>query len=103
METRVPFPPQDPHPFTRPGIEWLKEGQKGCYGLYQQQAQARAWIYVGRALDIRKRLLEHLNGDDTCITQYWPTHFVAALSDNYETLEKQLIREYNPHCNEKVG
>jgi len=66
----MPFPQQDAHPYTQVGIESIKPTQKGVYGLFQKSA----WVYIGRAQDLRKRLLEHLHSDgsanpDKCIQQ----------------------------------
>jgi hypothetical protein len=94
----MPFPDQPGKPFTRPAIENLNPGQYGVYGIYRPNV----WIYVGMG-DIRQRLLDHLNGDNPCITANQPTGFVAAVTTNAVELEKQLIRELNPVCNKRVG
>ena len=91
-------------PYTQVGIESIKPTQKGVYGLFQKSA----WVYIGRAQDLRKRLLEHLHSDgsanpDKCIQQYLPTHFITAVTDDYEVLEKKLIEEFTPPCNQRVG
>lgn len=99
----MPFPPQDPRSFTRQGIEWLAPNQKGCYGLIQQKAAGPAWVYVGKADDVRARLLQHLNGDNPCINNYPPTHFLTEITQANDAREKMLIVEYDPHCNKKVG
>jgi excinuclease UvrABC nuclease subunit len=99
----MPFPPQNPLPYTSDGIKRLHAGQKGCYGLTQRGAAGEAWIYVGKADDIRARLLQHLNGDNPCITAYLPTHVVAMVTAENVEQEKALILEYDPHCNKKVG
>ncbi len=104
----MPFPKQDPRPYTQAGIESIALAQKGVYGLFQIVPKGWAWVYIGRARDIRKRLLEHLHSDgsrnpDKCIQQYLPTHFAAAVTDDYEGREKQLIEEYTPPCNQRVG
>ncbi len=104
----MPFPQQDSRPYTQAGIESIAQKQKGVYGLFQVVSQERAWVYIGRAQDLRKRLLEHLHSDgsrnpDKCIQQYLPTHFVTVVTYNYEAREKQLIEEYTPSCNQWVG
>ncbi|HEV3259946.1 MAG TPA: hypothetical protein VG013_23965 [Gemmataceae bacterium] len=53
--------------------------------------------------DIRTRLLAHLNGDNACITRERPPYFVAAVTDDMDQLEKQLILELKPICNKRVG
>ena len=63
-----------------------------------------SWVAAGgKADDIRARLLQHLNGDDPCISKYPPTHFVAEATAANDAREKELIVEYDPHCNKKVG
>ncbi len=104
----MPFPKQDDGPFTRAGIEEVNPGQKGVYGLIQVKREGPAWVYIGRATDLRKRLLEHLNSDgsadpDKCIQQNPPTHFLGSVTDDDVEEEKRLIREYTPPCNQRVG
>ena len=95
----MPFPNQTARGFTRPNIEAITPGQMGCYGLFINQG---GWVYIGKG-DIRKRLLEHLNGDNPCITRSAPTHYVSVVTNNLDQLEKALILECNPTCNKKVG
>ncbi len=104
----MPFPKQDSHPYTKVGIESIKLTQKGVYGLIQVKREGRTWVYIGRATDLRKRLLEHLNSDgsadpDKCIQQYPPTHFLGSVTDDDVEEEKRLIRKYTPLCNQRVG
>jgi hypothetical protein len=94
----MPFPQQTPRTFDRAGIEILSPNQLGCYGIFRQGL----WIYVGKG-DIRKRLLDHLNGDNPCITRSAPTHFVTSIGGDMDAIEKQLILEFTPSCNQRVG
>lgn len=75
----MPFIEQESRPFAREGIEWVNPNQLGVYGLFNRDA----WVYVGRG-DIRQRLLDHLNGDNYCITSARPTHFVAEVHPDPE-------------------
>jgi hypothetical protein len=93
------FPNQNPLDFTRAGIESLNPDQFGCYGIVNSAGHL---IYIGRG-DIRARLLEHYNTDNTCIKRCLPTHYVTVLSSDHDRLEKSLIVEYKPVCNQKVG
>lgn len=93
------FPNQTARAFTRANIEAITPGQMGCYGLFINQG---AWVYIGKG-DIRKRLLDHLNGDNPCITRNGPTHYVDVVTDNMDQVEKALILECGPTCNKKVG
>ncbi len=99
----MPFPTQDPRPYTEEGAQSIKTGQRGVYGLIQVQQDGWVWIYIGRADDIRKRVLEHLNEDDPCLASYGPSHFIAAIMQDNVKREKELILEYDPECNKRVG
>ncbi len=94
----MPFPEQEPRPFTKAEIEKITPGQMGCYGLLRGDE----WIYVGRG-DIRGRLLDHIGDDNECITEEQPTHFVTVVTNDMIELEKQLIVDLDPECNKKVG
>jgi hypothetical protein len=96
----MPFPQQESRPFTREGIEWLKPNQNGVYGIFN----SRTWIYIGRG-DLRDRLLAHFSGTGggPCILRNNPTHYVSEVTSNDALREKQLIIEFNPVCNQKVG
>lgn len=95
----MPFPEQPVREFTRAGIEALKRNQNGVYGIFRQDH----WVYIGKG-DIRQRLLDHLNGDNLCITRHAPAYYVAeVLSGDPSIREKELILECNPSCNQKVG
>ena len=95
----MPFPNQQPRLFTRDGIEWLNAGQRGVYGILR----ADAWIYIGKTDCLRRRLLEHFNGDNPRITREWPTHFVTLLTYDDVRLEKLLTAEYDPTANRRIG
>ena len=92
----MPFPNQNPVPFTLAGVMSLTPNQAGCYGIFS----GNQWVYVGRG-DIRTRLLDHLS-NSTILAQN-PTHFVTVLHAKPELLEKALILECQPYCNQKVG
>ena len=79
-------------------MEALTPGQRGCYGLFRQGQ----WIYVGKG-DIRQRLLDHLNGDNVCITRENPPQWVDAVTSDADAMEKRLILELRPSCNRRVG
>jgi hypothetical protein len=94
----MPFPKQDPRPFTKEGIEWLGPNQNGVYGIFRSDA----WVYVGRG-DLRTRLLAAFNGENPRITRERPTSFVTLVTTNDVEMEKALILELNPIANQKVG
>jgi len=94
----MPFPPQTSRVFNRVNVEAFSTNQLGVYGLFRQNQ----WVYIGKG-DIRQRLLAHLNGDNPCITREQPTHWVYELTSNIDARERQLITEFSPLCNQRVG
>ena len=94
----MPFVEQTPRAFTRVDVLALSPAQHGVYGLFK----ANQWIYVGKG-DIRQRLLDHLNGDNSCIIRNSPTHWVGEVTTNADSREKDLIVELDPLCNQRVG
>ena len=84
--------------FDREAIESFNADQTGVYAIYN----ARKWIYIGRG-DIRQRLLDHLGGDIPSINTYTPTHFRAEVTGDSIKREQQLLREYMPACNPRMG
>lgn len=91
------FPQQTPHIYDRAHVNVLEPNQMGVYGLF---LYGRC-IYVGKGY-IRKRLLDHLNYDNACITREQPAFWVAEVSANTDARERQLILELNPVCNQRV-
>ena len=83
-------------PYTRESILRLNPDQNGVYGIFRGD---RA-VYIGSG-DIRERMLAHIDGDNSCITQNTPTQWTAFLvSGDPTSREGALIREYNPICNQ---
>lgn len=94
----MPFSEQEARQFKRQNVEAIEPDQHGCYGLFRQGQ----WIYVGKG-DIRERLLDHLNGDNACITRENPTHWVDVVTSDADAREKALIVELQPSCNRQIG
>jgi hypothetical protein len=94
----VPFNDRNPKPFNRSTIMLLAPSQTGVYGLFNSVRP----VYVGRG-EIRQRLLDHLNGDNSCITRNNPTTWLYEVTWNDEAREKELILECQPSCNQRVG
>ncbi len=88
-------------PFTQQDIESLKPGQKGVYGIFKPNE----WIYIGKATDLRERMLQHISGNDgnPCILRQKPTSWIAEVTNDIDARERQLILEFNPICNRQVG
>lgn len=94
------FPSQQPLPYNKFSIEQLRSGLRGCYGIFRQGV----WIYVGKSDDIRARMLDHINGDNPCISRSGATHFVLEVTlGDPSARERQLILECSPSCNQRVG
>ena len=89
------FAQQYPRPFTQAGIGELKREQYGVYGI----SAGPIWVYVGKG-DIRERLLGHLKGDNACIRQQRPTHYLweVTVTANAESRQRELIVELSPIC-----
>ena len=96
----MPFTQQIPRVFIRENIEAINPDQFGVYGLFKEGV----WIYVGKG-NIRKRLLDHLNGDNPCIVKAQPIHWVyeVCIDPVMSLREKQLILDCTPLCNQQVG
>lgn len=94
----MPFSKQNPRTFNITNIERLDPNQDGVYGLYKKGT----WIYIGKG-DIRQRLLAHLDGDIPCIIREQATHWVADITSDMDERERQLISEFKPLCNQRVG
>ena len=94
----MPFPEQDPKPFTREHILRISGTPRGVFGLYQ----GNTCIYIGRG-DIRTELLRYHNGENPCITREAPTHWVDVVTTDHANRERNLIVELDPVCNRRVG
>ena len=94
----MPFPPQTRKVFAESVVIGLEPNQMGVYGIFRPGE----WIYIGSG-DIRARLLDHLHGDNPCITRELPSHWIDVVTIDYEQREKDLIFELNPLCNQRSG
>jgi len=94
----MPFNYEKVFTFDKTEVTSLSPNQYGVYGIFKPET----WIYVGKG-DIRQRLLAHLNNDTPCILHQKATQFVLELTSNADDREKQLIRELDPSCNQRIG
>ena len=83
-----------PHSFSGVSIRAHAPSAPGVYGI----SNARQWIYIGEAEDIRERLLEHLTENSTGIKGYVPTGFSFEVCDSHTRTERRsrLIAQYDP-------
>ncbi|MEE8170849.1 MAG: hypothetical protein V3T70_09900, partial [Phycisphaerae bacterium] len=84
--------------YTREAILGLNENQMGVYGIFN----GNECVYIGRG-DIRERMLAHWNGDIPCINGRSPVQWVGWLVANQVSVEQDLILEFTPTCNQRVG
>jgi len=86
-------------PYTRSSVESLDLNQNGVYGIFRGNIA----VYIGSG-DIRTRLLAHLNGDNACIIRENPNQWTGEVykSGDLTKREGELIREYDPICNQVI-
>ena len=70
------------------------------YGI----SNARQWIYIGEADNIRERLLEHVTEPSTEIRRYIPTGFSFEVCDSHTKAERHspLVSQYDPVYNREA-
>ena len=95
----MPFEQITPRPFTPNGIYTYAPAATGVYGL----SNAQKWIYIGRASDIRRALLDHLQ--DPAMMENQPRGFVFEVCDAARCLSRQdrLVLECEPICNRRAA
>ena len=88
----------------------LSDNLPGAYRFSYKADDGNYYIfYVGKAEDIKKRLLEHLSDSETnvCIKNYLATkdcfYRYAKITKSYirDAAERQMYKQYEPSCNEK--
>jgi hypothetical protein len=83
-------------PYNLEEILRINPNQIGVYGIFRDNVA----IYIGSG-DLRQRMLDHIRGDNTCIAANSPKQWAASVvSENATALERQLIQEYQPVCNQ---
>lgn len=87
--------------FTEASVNANAPSASGVYALFNQGR----WIYIGESGDIRARLLQHLRGDNACITRERPGMFAHELlaANQRVTRQNALILELRPVCNQMLG
>jgi hypothetical protein len=98
-------PGQSGYTFDRNTIVEFVPQQSGVYAIYN----ATQWIYVGEGQDIQRRLLDHVNGNNPCITGKQPAGFQFEPSPAYQRVARQdaLITQLGTMmpagCNQRLG
>jgi len=92
-------------------VEALPNDLPGVYRLSYKADDANYYVfYVGKAEDIKTRLLQHLspNENNVCIKNYLSTkgcffRYAKITKAAYirEAAERQMYKQYEPTCNEK--
>ena len=87
--------------FTESSVRTSAPDRSGVYALYNSQT----WIYIGESGNVRERLLQHLGGDNECISRWNPPTFSYELvsADQRVARQNHLIRELNPACNQRLS
>ncbi len=91
--------------YNRQTISASVPARSGVYAL----CNAQQWIYVGETGDIQARLIQHLNGDNACITRSAPTVFQFDLVDANQRVAvqdrwiAQLGTMTPAGCNQRFG
>ena len=93
----MPFDHPIPRPFTSNSVETYAPISSGLYGI----SNAREWIYIGEAENIRSALLNHLRDTQTALMRREPTGFVfeVCTQDRWQGRQNRLVQEYEPSCN----
>lgn len=93
----MPFDQRIPRPFTAGAIQTYAPSIDGIYGI----SNAREWLYIGQADNIRGALLVHLRDVQASIMKRDPTGFVFEVCSGTLRSARQdrLVQEYEPACN----
>ncbi len=86
--------------WTEAAIKANAPNLSGVYAIYNDR-----WLYIGESNDLKRRLLEHFNGDNLRITRANPTGFTFELCDQFVRMRRQaqLIAQLVPVCNQQAG
>ena len=97
----MPWNNRTGYAFTGASIRQNAPARSGVYGIYHQ----KLWVYFGESQDIQARLLQHLKGDNLCISTRKPSGFSFELWPSHQRVQRQnqLILEMTPPCNERRG
>lgn len=90
-------------------VKALADNLPGVYRLSYEAEDGNYYVfYIGKAEDIKKRLLEHLSSGEknVCIRNYLSTKNCffryAKITKSYirDAAERQMYKQYEPSCNE---
>lgn len=86
--------------FSELAIRRFAPDSSGIYGL----SNAREWVFIGQAENIRAALLAHLQETDTSISRRAPTGFAFESCPSYSRSSRfeRMILELEPICNRRA-
>ena len=84
-------------PYNPASVRQNAPAASGVYGVFT----AHEWVYIGESQDLQARLLQHLNGDNPCISTSGSTAFSFELVPVHQRAARQaaLVLEFHPLCN----
>ncbi|SRR6266849_1569446 len=94
------------YPYIRQSVNANAPAASGVYAIAITDKVIKEWIYIGESQDIRERLLQHLGGDNPCISQSGANVFSFELVNAPQRVARQyaLIAELGrTRCNHKLG
>lgn len=93
----MPFEHCTPQSFTAVSIRTNAPAAPGLYGI----SNAREWIFIGTATDIRASLLLDLQQGQSELMSKSPTGFVFEIcgAATWAARQDRLVMEYEPVCN----
>ncbi len=68
-------------------------------GVYLLGDSIQIPIYVGRANNLKKRLSEHPDPDNSCLQRKKIKYFAFEENSNSKERESELIEKHDPECN----
>ncbi|PYN89024.1 MAG: hypothetical protein DMD87_07555 [Candidatus Rokuibacteriota bacterium] len=97
----MPWKNPNSYPFSMAAVVLNAPPESGVYAL----RSGTTWVYIGETGDVLAQLVQHLNGNNVCITMH------ADLSFSFELVPPivrswrldDLVRELRPVCNPPVG
>lgn len=95
----MPFDSFRPHSFSLISVQNNAPALSGVYGI----SNAREWLFVGEADNIKATLISHLQEPRTPLLEQKPTGFTFELCVPSDRLARQerLIQEYRPVFNQR--
>ena len=93
----MPFNQLVPRKFTSASVQFYAPASPGVYGI----SNARGWLYIGLADDIRSVLHAHLRDGSSSLMRSEPAGFVyeVCYEPQRTSRQRRLVAEYGPAFN----